>query len=83
MISSEVHDGWPAGAFFSLLTYGWWMGIKNVGCSWSRSGWQQEPQLHNRFLVNPFAITFGMCLCAVLPLPGQAKRAVQANLGAL
>lgn len=68
---------WQLGLSFHFLPIVWSMGMKCVRCIWPRTGWQQEPQLHNRFLVNPFMYPFWhAALCAALPFPRQAKRAV-------
>lgn len=53
------------------------VGRKGGRCTWARTVWQQELQLHNRFPVNCFVYRFWRAAFWVtLPLPSQARRAV-------
>lgn len=78
---------WLLGLFFffffrkvkkpRFLPMVWSVGRKGGRRTWSRTVWQQELQLHNRFPVNCFMYRFWQAAFWVtLPLPSQAKRAV-------
>lgn len=83
-ISSDVNDELASGSFFFFFRKAkkprFLPMVRSVGrtggrCTWSRTAWQQELQLHNRFPVNCFMYRFWRAAFWVtLPLPSQAKR---------
>lgn len=49
---------WLLSLSFPFLPVVWPRGVKCGRYTWSRTGWQQQLQLHNRALVNPFVYQF-------------------------